>query len=124
MRPAVDLQNVVVEILDAQAEARDSQIPDRLKFAFREGSRFALEGDFFGLVPGQQALHALDQARKLPRGNVRWCAPSKVNESRLASADEGSLGVEGQFSDGGIQIAFHLGSVLIGIDFEVTKVTS
>jgi hypothetical protein len=54
VRAAVDLQDVVVEILDAQAEARDSQVFDDLEFAFGERSGLALEGDLLGFIPRQQ----------------------------------------------------------------------
>src|ERR1017187_2502677 len=103
VRAAVDLQGLVVENLDAEAECRDSQILNHLKFAFGKGSGFAFEGDFVGFIPRQQALHTLDQAGELPGGNVRRCPASKVDEFRLAAADEGFFGVEGQFLDRGIQ---------------------
>src|ERR1039458_3134092 len=91
---------------------------------FSKGSGCAFEGDFVGFIPRQQALHTLDQAGELPGGNVRRCPASKVDEFRLAAADEGFFGVEGQFLDRGIQITFHFGGIFVGIDFEVTKVTT
>ena len=62
---AVDLQDVVVEVLDAQAEPGDSEVPDRLELVVGEGSGLALERDLLGLVPGQQALHSLGEEAEL-----------------------------------------------------------
>src|SRR5439155_1712215 len=41
MRPAVEFQDVVVEVFHAQAQPRHSQVADRLKFMVGERSRFA-----------------------------------------------------------------------------------
>ena len=65
MRPAVGLEDLVIEILDPKAEAADAKIPDHLQLAFGQRARFAFEGDLLGLIPGEQAFHALDQAGKL-----------------------------------------------------------
>ena len=51
MRAAVDLEDAVVEVLDAQAQARDAHLADRLQLVLGQRARLALEGDLFRLVP-------------------------------------------------------------------------
>ena len=63
MRAAVDFEDVIVEVLDAQAQARHAQILDHLQLAFGERARLAFEGDFFGLVPGEQAASSRSTRR-------------------------------------------------------------
>ena len=46
---AVDLQNLIVEILDPEAKAGHADILDDLQLAFGDGSGLALEGDLLGL---------------------------------------------------------------------------
>ncbi len=65
MRPPVDLQDVVVEVLDAEREASDAEFADGAELVVGEGPGFALKGDFNRLVPGQQTLHSLGQVAKL-----------------------------------------------------------
>ena len=49
---AVGAQDLVVEMLDAKAQARDADLLDRLKFRLLERARLTFEGDFLGRVPG------------------------------------------------------------------------
>ena len=67
MGPAVLLQHVVVEVLDAQAQPRDAQLAERLDLRLGERARLALEGDFFGLVPVDVRPQPLDQRRAAAR---------------------------------------------------------
>ena len=48
VRPAVGLENRVVEVLDAEAEARDADLADGRELALAERARLALEGDLLG----------------------------------------------------------------------------
>ena len=46
----------IIEVLDAEAEARYAHLADLRQFVLRQRARFALERDFFGLLPGNDRL--------------------------------------------------------------------
>src|SRR5215472_1733732 len=101
MSSAVHFEDVVVEMLDAQAETGDAERADRLELGLGQRAGLALEGYFFGFVPRQQPLHCLHQPGELPRRNVRRSSAAEVNELGLAPADERPLGVKRQLPDRG-----------------------
>ena len=49
VRAAVQLENPIVEVLDAEAEPRDAELAERGELGIGERARLALEGDFRGL---------------------------------------------------------------------------
>ena len=51
VRAAVELEDAIVEVLDAEAEARDAQLADRRQLGFGERAGLALERDLFGVRP-------------------------------------------------------------------------
>src|SRR5207302_9757241 len=51
MRASVDLEDSIVEVLDAEAQPRDAQPPYGRQLGFGERSRLALEGDFVRAGP-------------------------------------------------------------------------
>ena len=121
---SVALEDVIVKILDPQAEAGDAQILDGLQLGFRQGAGLALEGDFLGFIPRQQLLHSIHDPRDLARGNVGGRTASEINELRLPPADERLLRVERQFLNRGIEVALDLPCVLIRIDLEIAKMAA
>ncbi len=54
MGPAVDFENVIVEVLHPETQPGDAQVANRPQLVIGERAGLALEGDFLGLVPGQQ----------------------------------------------------------------------
>src|SRR6185295_9736025 len=124
MRASVDLEDVVIEVFDPQAEAGHAQVLDRAKLRLGQCSRLALKSDLFGLVPWQNPLHRIDEAGELARRNIRWSAAAKINKLRFSAADERPLRVELQLLNGRIQISLDLRGVFIGVDLEVAKVAA
>src|SRR5262249_35281570 len=117
-------EDTILEMLHAEAQSRDTDLFDDTKFVVSEGSGFALESDLLGLVPGEKFLHGIGEIGQLLGGEIRGCATAKVDEFWFPLADEGLCRVEGQFSDGGIQIALDLCGVLVCVNAEVAEVTA
>ena len=65
MGAAVDLKNVIVEILHAQAQTRHADLVQRLQFLVRQSAWLALESYLLNLVPRQQTLHAIGKMKQL-----------------------------------------------------------
>jgi hypothetical protein len=51
VRPPVDLENAIVEVLDAQAQARDAEAANDLQLLLTERARLALERDLGRAAP-------------------------------------------------------------------------
>src|SRR5215475_866566 len=65
MGASVGGQNVVVEMLDAEAQSRDADIFQSFELRFAERSRLALESDFFGVLPTHMPVESVDEIAKL-----------------------------------------------------------
>ena len=63
MGAAVDLQDVVVEIFHAKAQAGHAHLADGVEFVAGQRARFALEGDFLAPRPRKQFLHSVGRIR-------------------------------------------------------------
>jgi hypothetical protein len=53
MRAAVDIKDPIVEVFDAQAQARHAKLADDVQLGFGQRPRLALERDFAGRLPGR-----------------------------------------------------------------------
>ena len=89
MRPAVVFENLRIEILDAQAEARDAQLAQRFQLVLLQRARLALERHFLGPVPRQRGLEPLHQAAQLVGAEVRGRAAAEVDVFEPPAADDG-----------------------------------
>ena len=63
MRAAVQLEDVVVEVLDAEAEPRHAQVADRGELALGQRAGLALERDLLGRCPRRDGRQPLHEAR-------------------------------------------------------------
>src|SRR6185503_20245179 len=57
-------------------------------------------------------------------GKVRRCAAAKINEVRPARADKRLSCVNGKLVDEGVGVSADFFGVLVGVNLEVTKVTT
>src|SRR5262245_14095763 len=112
---------MVVEVLNPQAEPRDSDLLNDAQFSFGEGTGLGFKRDFLGFIPRQEFLHGGGQLCELARRNIGGSAAAEVDELGFAAADEGPLGVELKLPDGGVEVALDLARVLVGIDLEVAE---
>jgi len=124
MGAAVDLQDVVVEVLDAQAQPGDPKIADRPELVIGEGSWLALERDLLGLVPGEQPLHAVGEKPELIGRQVARGAATEIEEPGFPTPDPGLLGEDLEFLEEGIQVSLDLVGVLVGVDPEVAEMAA
>ena len=85
--PAVDLQDVIVEVLHAEAQARDANLPDDLELVVGQRAGLAFKRHLLGLVPAQDRLHPVGQVLELRLGQVGGRAAAEIDELRLAPAD-------------------------------------
>src|SRR5205823_5181927 len=65
VRAAIQLENPVVEVLDAEAEPGDPHAADRGELALRERARFALERNLLGILPRRDLRHPLHEPLEL-----------------------------------------------------------
>ena len=124
MRPAIDFEDVVVEIFHAQAQPGDAQLADDLELVIGQGARLALESNLLGLVPGQQRFHAIGQVPQLVGRKVRGRAAAEVDEIGLATADKGFAGVKREFAKDGINVMANRLRILVGINLEITEMAT
>src|SRR6185503_10550032 len=104
----VDLEDVGVEVLDPEREARDAEARELGQLDLRERARLALERHFFDLVPGEGRAHALEQLLQLLGREVRRRAAAEVDEQRLAALEARVRGVERELAPQARQIAADL----------------
>ncbi len=103
--PAIDRQNLVIEMLDAQAEPGHADLLDRLELGFLERARLAFEGDFPGRVPVPVVVDPLDQALELCIAQVRRRAAAEVDEFELPAAKPAPVGIQRDLARQGVEIA-------------------
>ena len=61
VRPPIDLENMVVKILNTQAQSSDANFSNHFQLVLGERARLAFEGDFLRRVPRQQFFHPASQ---------------------------------------------------------------
>src|SRR5688572_23524922 len=121
MSPAVDRQDLVVEVLDAQRQPRHADFLDRAQLAFLQRARLAFERDFLGRVPAPVLVDPLDEPVELLVRQVRRRAAAEVYELELTSLKPVALGVEGDLTREGGQVYLDVAGVLVRIDAEVEE---
>ena len=80
VRPAVQLEDPVVEVLDAEAEPRDAHLADRLELRLGQRARLALEGDFLRCRPRGRRSQAIDEPLQLRGRKERRRPAAEVDE--------------------------------------------
>ena len=96
MGAAVDFENVIVEVLDAEAQPRDAEIANRLELVVGERAGFGFERDFLRRVPWEQTLHPVGEELQLIGRQIAGRAAAEVDEARMASFDERLVRVGGE----------------------------
>ena len=124
MGAAVHFEDVIVEALNPEAEARHPDLAQGLELFLGEGARLGLEGDFLGLVPGEEILHPVGQIPELLDREVAGRAPAEIDELRLPAREVGGAGITFELADPGIEIGVDLRGVLVGVNAEVAEVAA
>src|SRR5208283_5146016 len=124
VRPAVELQDLRVEVLDAEAEAGDAEFLQGLQLVLLESPRLALEGHFRGLLPGHQGLQAGEQATQLSGTQVGWGPAAEVDVVQFPAADDGQSAAQFDFPDERLRIGLDIAGVLVGVDAEIAELAA
>jgi hypothetical protein len=124
MRPTVDLEHMIIEILNTQAQSRHAHLPDRLEFVIGQGSRFTFERDLLHLVPGQDRLHSIGQELQLVDREIGRRAATEIDKARFAPANERLLRIELELLKRRIHVTLDRCSVFVRIHPEITEMTA
>jgi hypothetical protein len=92
MRPPVDLENMVVEILNAQAQTGDADLLDRGELPRIQRPGFGFKRDFLRRIPRQDRFQPIREFTQLFRRQIGGRAATEINEVRLATLHERTLG--------------------------------
>src|SRR5215510_6253348 len=121
MSAAVGGQNVVVEMFDAEAQSRDADFFQRFELRFAERARLALECDLFGVLPTHMPVESFHEIAKLLFADIGRRAAAEVGQPELPPLQSGHAAVDFILPDQRVQIDLDLRSVLVSVDFEITK---
>lgn len=91
-------------MLDAQAQTGYLDLAQRGQLVIGERAGFAFEGDLLDLVPWKQLLHAIGEETAVVHAEKTGRASARVDEARLAPADERLRGVDRQFLQQGVEV--------------------
>ena len=124
MRAAVHLEDVIVEVLDAEAEPRDAQLANGRELGLGQRAGLALERDLFGRRPRRDRRQPLHQPGQLPHRQKRRRAAAEVHEIERAAVDGGIGVVELPLARHHVEVLFDFLRVLVGVDAEVAEVAA
>ena len=124
VRAPVHLEDVVVEILDAEAEPRHAHLANRGEFGLGQRARLALERDFLGRRPRRDGRQPLHQAAQLPHRQERRRPAAEVHEVERTAVDRGIGVIELPFAGHHVEILFDFLRVLVGVDAEIAEVAA
>ena len=119
---AVQLEDAVVVVLDAEAQPRHPQLADLGQLRLGEGARLALEGDLLGVGPRRHRREPVDEAAELPHRQERRRAAPEVHEPQGPPGDGRLRRVELPFPAQEVQVLGHLARVLAGVHAVVAEV--
>ncbi len=124
MGTSVDLENAVVEVLDAETEAGNAELTDRGQFALAERPRLAFERDLGGAAPVGSRRQAPHQALQLRGRQERGGAAPEIHEMHRAAANGRRVQVHLPLARHQAQVVLDLPRVLVGVDPEIAEVTA
>ena len=122
VRPPVQLEDLVVEVLDAQAEPRDPDVVDRAQFRLGDRARLAFERDLLGRRPRRMRGEPAHERGQLPRREERRRAAAEVDEVDRPAGDGPARAQQVPLAHEQVEIARHLLRVLVRVDAEVAEV--
>ena len=122
VRAAVQLQDLVVEVLDAQTQSGHADAANRRELGLGERPRLALEGDLLGVLPWRHGGQPADQAFELLRREERGRAAAEVDEVQRPSGDRRLRRAELPLAREHVEIIVDLLRVLVGVHAEIAEV--
>ena len=124
VRPPVQFEDLVAEVLDAQAETRHAHAADGRQLGLGQRARLALERDLFGIAPRGGRAQTGDQPFELTRGQKRRGAAAEIDEIHRPPGNGRQPRVELPLARQHVEIVVDLLRVLVGVDAEVAEVAA
>ena len=126
MRAAVQLEDAIVEVLDAEAEPRDAGAADDVELGLGQRARLALERDLLGRASrARSAVRRLDQRLELRRRQEGRRAAAEVDEiDRPARRARAAARSSCPFPHERVEILLDLLRVLVRVDAEVAEMAA
>ena len=124
VRAPVDLEDVIVEVLDAEAETRHAHLANGGELGFGERAGLALERDFLGRCPRRDGRQPLHESAQLPHRQKRRRAAAEVHEVDRPAVDRRIGAVELPLARHHVEVLFDFLRVLVGVDAEIAEVAA
>ena len=124
MRPAVELEDPVVEVLDAETEPRDPHARGSPR-SFASVSVPGSHSNVISSAPahGVAAVSRVDEPLELRGREERRRAAAEIHEVERTAGDRRRRRIELPLARQAIEIRLHLARVPFGVDAEVTEMT-
>src|SRR5688572_10045279 len=113
MCPPIGRENLIIEILDAQAQTRDADFLERLDLRLVQGARLALKRDLLGIIPAHMPIEALNEMKELLLADVRGRPAAEIGEAELPALQRGHTAVSLHLLDEGAEVDLDLGGILV-----------
>src|SRR5215216_715051 len=111
MRAPVGGEDLVVEVFNAEAESRDSNLFHRLQLCLLNRTGLTFERYFFRVVPTHVTIETIDEISQLLLTDVRGCPSAEIRKAKLAALKRGHAAVELVLFDQRVEVDLDLGSV-------------
>ena len=121
MGPAVDLEDAVVEVLDAERKPRHPQLTEGFDLRLRQCPRLAFKRHFLGIIPTEAPVEAVDEPLELLHREERRRATAEVDVAELAPGDGGLRGDEFRLARQPLRIALDVAGRGVGVDAEIAE---
>ena len=121
---SVQLQDVVVEVLDAETEPRDAHVANRGELGLGERARLALERDLASGRPRRCGRQPVDQPPELPDREERRRAAAEIDEVERPPGDGRLPGVQLPLPPQHIEVRLDLRRVLVRVNPEVAEMAA
>ena len=124
MGAAVDIEDVVVEVFNPEAEPGHAHGADGVQFLFGQGAGFGLEGDLLHLIPRHAVLEVLGQLLQLRHGQITGGAAAEIDELGFPALEIVPPGIHFEFLHPGADVTADFVRSLVGIDPEIAEVAT
>ena len=121
---AVQLQDAIAEILDAEAQPGDADAANRRQLGTGDRAGLALERDLFGRLPRPARRHALDERLELTGRQERRRSAAEVHEIERPPGQRRLIRVELPLAPQQVEVLLDFLGVLVGVHPEVTEMTA
>src|SRR5207248_1876468 len=119
--PAIGFQDLVIEVLDAQAQPSNAESLQCFQLVLLQCAGLALKRHLLRVFPGEQRLYLFEQPAQLVSAEEGGRAAAEVDEMEGPARRHGHGGVESDFAHECVEIDIDVAGVLVGVDAEIAK---